>query len=48
MAEPRGRDGEALEVKTAGGVTPPAGGAGGYGGLPRIFFLKKMVPFGAF
>ena len=38
MAEPRGRDGEALEVKSAGGVSPPAGG---YGGLPRICFEKK-------
>ena len=26
MAETRGRDGEAVEVKSAGGVSPPAGG----------------------
>ena len=29
MAETRGRDGEAVEVKSAGGVSPPAGGGGG-------------------
>ena len=47
-AETRGRDGEAVEVKSAGGVSPPAGvGGGGTGGLPRIFF-EKMVRFGAF
>ena len=28
MAEPRGRDGEAVEVKSAGGVSPSAGGGG--------------------
>ena len=39
MAEPRGRDGEAVEVKSAGGgVSPPAGGVRG---PPRIFFLKN-------
>ena len=40
MAETRGRDGEAVEVKSAGGVSPPAGGGGGgvRGGLPRICF----------
>ena len=36
MAEPRGRDGEAVEVKSAGGVSPPAGGGGGTGGLPPL------------
>ena len=41
MAEPRGRDGEAVEVKSAGGVYPPAGGGGGTGGLPRKFFEKN-------
>ena len=46
VAEPRGRDGKAVEVKSAGGVSPPAGGGGGGGGggtvgLPRIFFEKK-------
>ena len=42
MAETRGRDGEAVEVKSAGGVSPHAGGGGGAtGGLPRNFFLKK-------
>ena len=46
MAEPRDRDGEAVEVKSAGGVSPPVGG-GGTGGLPRKFF-EKMVPFGEF
>ena len=46
MAETRGRDGEAVEVKSAGVVSPPAGGRG-VGGLSRIFFLK-MVRFGAF
>ena len=46
MAEPRGRDGEAVEVKSAGGLSPPAGWGGT--GVSRGFFLKKMVPFGAF
>ena len=36
MAEQRGRDGGAVEVKSAGGVTSPAGG--GYGGPPPEFF----------
>ena len=36
MAEPRGRDGEAVEVKCAGGMSPPAGG--GYGGPPPEIF----------
>ena len=47
MAEPRGRDSEAVEVKSAGpreGCPLPLGGTGG---LPRKFF-EKMVPFGAF
>ena len=38
MAETCGRDGKAVEVKSAGGVSPPAGG---YGGPPPDFFLKK-------
>ena len=38
MAEPRGRDGEAVEVKSAGGVSPPAGGGLGYGEPPLDFF----------
>ena len=38
MAEPRGRDGEAVEVKSAGGVSPPAERGGGYGGPPPDFF----------
>ena len=46
MAEPRGRDGEAVDVKSAGGVFPPAWG--GYGGASPGFFFEKMVPFGAF
>ena len=37
MAEPRGRDGEAVEVKSAGGVSPPAGGGGGTGASPGFF-----------
>ena len=40
MAETRGRDGEAVEVKSAGGVSPPAGG-GGVGGPPPDFFFKN-------
>ena len=47
MAETGGRDGEAVEVKSAGGVSPPAGG-GGYGGASPGFFFEKMVRFGAF
>ena len=43
MAEPRGRDGEAVEVKSAGGVSPPAGG--GVRGPPLRFFLKKWCHF---
>ena len=46
MAEPRGRDREAVEVKSAGGMSPPTE-RGGTGVLPRNFF-EKMVPFGAF
>ena len=38
MAEPRGRDGEAVEVKSVGGVSPPAERGGG---PPPDFFLKK-------
>ena len=45
MAEPRGRDGEAVEGESAGGESPPAGG--GTGGLPRKS-LEKMVLFSAF
>ena len=39
MAEPRGREGEAVEVKSARGMSPPAGG--GYRGPPPELFLKK-------
>ena len=38
MAEPRGRDGKAVEVKCVGGVSPPAGGVRG---ASPGFFLKK-------
>ena len=42
MAEPRGRDGKAVEMKSAGGVSPPAGGGGGgVRGASPGFFLKK-------
>ena len=41
MAEPRGRDGEAVEVKSAGGVSPPAGGGGGVRWASPGYFLKK-------
>ena len=41
MAEPRGRDGEAIEVKSAGGVSPPTDTPGGYGEPPPEFVRKN-------
>ena len=40
-AEPCGRDGETVEVKIAGGVSPPAGVEGGGTGASPGNFLKK-------
>ena len=48
MAEPRGRDGEAVEVKSAGGVQGGGGGGGGVRWASPGNVLKKMVPFSAF
>ena len=48
MAEPRDRDGEAVEVKSAGRGVPSRWGGGGVRGASPGFFFEKMVPYGAF
>ena len=48
MAETRGRDDEAVEVKSAGGVSPPAGGGGGGRGASPGFFFKKWCDLRSF